>query len=91
VIQVLDRLQVVEVEQEACVDRATTVGTGHGQTGKRMMEATTWLDDHLGADRPGCRQVYRLERQRLTAEEVEHELVLGTPTCLGRGPSPPSY
>src|SRR5262249_3375078 len=39
VIQVLDRLQLVEVEQEACVDRATTVGTGHGQTGKRMMEA----------------------------------------------------
>ena len=42
-----------------------------------MLETTTWLDDYLGADWPGCRQVFRLERQRRTGEEVEHKVVFG--------------
>ena len=38
---------------------------------------TTWLDEYLGDDWPGCRQVFRLERERRIGEEVEHEVVLG--------------
>ena len=50
---------------------------GHGRIEKRTLEVTTWLDEYLGDDWPGCRQVFRLERERRIGEEVEHEVVLG--------------
>jgi hypothetical protein len=38
---------------------------------------TTWLADYLGSDWPGCRQVFRLERERRSGGEVEREVVYG--------------
>jgi predicted transposase YbfD/YdcC len=61
----------------ACLDRATTVDKGHGRIEKRTLEVTTWLDEYLGEDWPGCRQVFRLQRERRTGEKVEHEVVFG--------------
>ena len=45
----------------ACLDRATTVDKGHGRIEKRTLESTTWLEEYLGDDWPGCRQVFRLQ------------------------------
>jgi predicted transposase YbfD/YdcC len=44
---------------------------------------TSWLDEYLGDDWPGCRQVFRLRRERRRGEEVEVELVFGI-TSLSR-------
>ncbi len=38
---------------------------------------TSSLAEYLGSDWPGCAQVFRLERVRKTAEEVEVEVVSG--------------
>lgn len=67
----------------ACLDRATTVDKGHGRIEKRTLELTTWLEDYLGDDWPGCRQVFRLQRERRTGEKVEVEVVFGI-TSLSR-------
>ncbi len=56
---------------------------GHGRIEKRTLELTTWLEDYLGDDWPGCRQVFRLQRERRTGEKVEVEVVLGI-TSLSR-------
>jgi predicted transposase YbfD/YdcC len=53
------------------------VDKGHGRIEKRTLEATTWLAGYWGADWPGCRQVFRLRRERRTGEKVEVEEVLG--------------
>ena len=71
----------------ACLDRATTVDKGHGRIEKRTLELTTWLEDYLGDDWPGCRQVFRLQRERRTGEKVEVEVVFGSPACHGSGPA----
>src|SRR5208283_2050310 len=67
----------------ACLDRATTVDKGHGRIEKGTLELTTWLEDYLGDDWPGCRQVFRLQRERRTGEKVEVEVVFGI-TSLSR-------
>ena len=67
----------------ACLDRATTVDKGHGRIEKRTLKLTTWLEDYLGDDWPGCRQVFRLQRERRTGEKVEVEVVFGI-TSLSR-------
>ena len=67
----------------ACLDRATTVDKGHGRIEKRTLELTTWLEEYLGDDWPGCRQVFRLQRERRTGEKVEVEVVFGI-TSLSR-------
>ena len=67
----------------ACLERATTVDKGHGRIEKRTLELTTWLEDYLGDDWPGCRQVFRLQRERRTGEKVEVEVVFGI-TSLSR-------
>ena len=56
---------------------------GHGRIEKRTLELTTWLEDYLGDDWPGCRQVFRLQRERRTGEKVEVEVVFGI-TSLSR-------
>ena len=61
----------------------TTVDKGHGRIEKRTLELTTWLEDYLGDDWPGCRQVFRLQRERRTGEKVEVEVVFGI-TSLSR-------
>ena len=67
----------------ACLERTTTVDKGHGRIEKRTLELTTWLEDYLGDDWPGCRQVFRLQRERRTGEKVEVEVVFGI-TSLSR-------
>ena len=67
----------------ACLDRATTVDKGHGRIEKRTLELTTWLEEYLGDDWPGCRQVFRLQRERRAGEKVEVEVVFGI-TSLSR-------
>jgi len=62
---------------EAEIDRATTVDKGHGRIEKRTLEVTTALEGYLGDDGPGCRQVFRLRRERRTGEEVEVEVICG--------------
>jgi predicted transposase YbfD/YdcC len=59
------------------------VDKGHGRIEKRTLELTTWLEDYLGDDWPGCRQVFRLQRERRTGEKVEVEVVFGI-TSLSR-------
>jgi predicted transposase YbfD/YdcC len=44
---------------------------------------TTWPADYLASDWPGCRQVFRLERERRRGGEVEREVVYGI-TSLAR-------
>ena len=56
---------------------------GHGRIEKGTLELTTWLEDYLGDDWPGCRQVFRLQRERRTGEKVEVEVVFGI-TSLSR-------
>jgi hypothetical protein len=53
------------------------VDKGHGRIEKRTLEVTTWLTAYLEPDWPGCRQVFRLERERRTPGKVEVEVVLG--------------
>ncbi len=68
---------------EAEIDRATTIDKGHGRIEKRTLEVTTALEGYLGDDWPGCRQVFRLRRERRTGEEVEVEVICGI-TSLSR-------
>src|SRR4029453_17130213 len=49
----------------------------HGRIEKRTLETTTWLDQYWGADWPGCRQGFRLEREGRIGGKVEHEVVFG--------------
>ena len=56
---------------------------GHGRIEKRTLELTTWLEEYLGDDWPGCREVFRLQRERRTGEKVEVEVVFGI-TSLSR-------
>ena len=56
---------------------------GHGRIEKRTLELTTWLEEYLGDDWPGCRQVFRLQRERRAGEKVEVEVVFGI-TSLSR-------
>jgi hypothetical protein len=53
------------------------VDKGHGRIEKRTLEVTTWLGDYLAPDWPGCRQVFRLERERRSKGKVEVEVVFG--------------
>lgn len=50
---------------------------GHGRVEVRSLEVTTWLAGYLGSDWPGCRQVFRLERQRRCGGGVEVEVAFG--------------
>jgi predicted transposase YbfD/YdcC len=47
------------------------------------LEVTTALEGYLGDDWPGCRQVFRLRRERRTGEAVEVEVIVGI-TSLAR-------
>ena len=78
-----ERTALQSQRRAACLDRATTVDKGHGRIEKRTLELTTWLEDYLGDDWPGCRQVFRLQRERRTGEKVEVEVVFGI-TSLSR-------
>jgi predicted transposase YbfD/YdcC len=62
---------------EASLDRARSVDKGHGRIEVRSLEATTGLAEYLGPDWPGCRQVFRLERQRRRGGTTEVEVVFG--------------
>jgi hypothetical protein len=53
------------------------VDKGHGRVEVRSLEVTDWLAEYLGPDWPGCRQVFRLERERRSGGEVEREVVFG--------------
>jgi hypothetical protein len=59
------------------------VDKGHGRIEKRTLEVTTVLEEYLADDWPGCRQVFRLERERRTRERDETEVVFGI-TSLSR-------
>jgi len=59
------------------IDRACDVDKGHGRIEKRTLEVSTWLAEDLEPDWPGCRQVFRLERERRTQGKVEVEVVFG--------------
>ncbi len=50
---------------------------GHGRVEVRSLEVTTWMAEYLGSDWPGCRQVFRLRRERRRGGEVEVEVVFG--------------
>ena len=77
-------LSPLQIERRAaCLDRATTVDKGHGRIEKRTLELTTSLEEYLGDDWPGCRQVFRLQRERRTGKKVEVEVVFGI-TSLSR-------
>jgi hypothetical protein len=53
------------------------VDKGHGRVEVRSLEVTTWLADYLDPDWPGCRQVFRLERERRCGGKTEVEVVFG--------------
>jgi len=59
------------------------VEKGHGRRERRTLVATTWLAEYLDPDWPCCRQVFRLERERRTGEEIETQVVFGI-ASLGR-------
>src|SRR5208337_1695242 len=63
--------------REAEVDRACEIDKGHGRIEKRSIEVTSSMAEYLGADWPGCAQVFRLTRERKTGEKVETEVVRG--------------
>jgi predicted transposase YbfD/YdcC len=63
--------------REASFDRARSVGKGHGRVEVRSLEVTTWLAGYLGPDWPGCRQVFRLGRERRRGGAAEVEVVYG--------------
>lgn len=44
---------------------------------RRTLTVTTWMADYLGADWPGCAQVYKLERERRVGDKREFEVVFG--------------
>ena len=50
---------------------------GHGRVEERRLEVTTWLAEFLEPDWPGCRQVFRLERERRIGGKVAVEVVFG--------------
>jgi hypothetical protein len=53
------------------------VDKGHGRIERRTLEVTTWLAGYLAPDWPGCRQVFRLERERRIKGKVTVEVVYG--------------
>ncbi len=59
------------------IERVCTVDKGHGRLEKRTLDVTTWLAEYLERDWPGCRQVYRLERERRGRDKVEVEVEYG--------------
>ncbi|MFO0949891.1 MAG: ISAs1 family transposase [Isosphaeraceae bacterium] len=54
---------------------ASEVGKGHGRREKRLLLATTWLNDYL--DWPGVAQVFLLRRERTVGHETTVEEVFG--------------
>ncbi|MGB2608912.1 MAG: ISAs1 family transposase [Isosphaeraceae bacterium] len=53
------------------------IDKGHGRIEKRSIEVTSSMAESLGADWPGCAQVFRLTRERKTSKKVETEVVHG--------------
>lgn len=49
---------------------------GHGRIEKRTLETTTWLTEYLDPEW-GCRQVFRLERERRFPGKIEVEVEYG--------------
>ena len=60
---------------------------GHGRIEKRTLELTTWLEEYLGDDWPGCRQVFRLPASGVRVRRSRWKWSLGSPACHGNGPA----
>jgi hypothetical protein len=54
------------------------IDKGHGRIEKRSIEVTSSMAESLGADWPGCAQVFRLTRERKTGEKVETRWCTGS-------------
>ena len=81
-------LSPLQIERRAaCLDRATTVDKGHGRIEKRTLELTTWLDEYLGDDWPGCRQCSACSASGVRVRRSRWKWSSGSPACHGSGPA----